>query len=75
MSLISSIVGKCLLRGGLYQLDLNLDAIAFHVDNAGTKRALLKENSYSLWHNKLGHISQERIGEINQKSNFALAGL
>ena len=58
----SSIVGECLLRDGLYQLDLNSDAIAFLVDNAGTKRALMKENS--LWHKRLGHISQERIGRL-----------
>ena len=50
VSLNSSIVGECLLCDGLYQLDLNSDAIAFHVDNAGTKR--------------LGHISQERIGRL-----------
>ena len=64
MSLNSSIVGECLLHDGLYQLDLNSDSIAFHVDNAGTKRALMKENSYSLWHKRLGHISQERIGRL-----------
>ena len=46
VSLNSSIVGECLLRDGLYQLYLNSDAIAFHVNNAGTKRALMKENSY-----------------------------
>ena len=66
VSLNSSIVGECLLRDGLYKLDLNLDAIAFHVDNAGTKGALMKENSYSLWHKRLGHISQERIGRLIQ---------
>ena len=64
MSLNSSIVGECLLRDDFYQLDLNSDAIALHVDNAGTKRALMKEKSYSLWHNRLGHISQERIGRL-----------
>ena len=64
VSLNSSIVGECLLRDGLYQLDLNSDAIAFHVDNEGTKRALMKENSYSLWHKRLGHISQERIERL-----------
>ena len=64
MSLNSSIVCECLLHDGLYQLDLNSDAIAFHVDNAGTKRALMKENSCSLWHKRLGHISQERIGRL-----------
>ena len=37
VSLNSSIVGECFLCDGLYQLDLNSDAIAFHVDNAGTK--------------------------------------
>ena len=74
VSLNSSIVGECLLRDGLYQLDLNSDVIAFHVDNAGTKRALMKENSYSLWHKRLGHISRKNR-KINQKSNFAQTGL
>ena len=70
VSLNSSIVGECLLRDGLYQLDLNSDAIAFHVNNAGTKRALMKENSYSLWHKRLGHISQERIGRLIKSQIF-----
>ena len=70
VSLNSSIVGECLLRDGLYQLDLNSDAIAFHVDNAGTKRDLMKENYYSLWHKRLGHISQERIGRLIKIQNF-----
>ena len=61
VSLNSSIVGECLLRDGLYQLDLNSDTIVFPVDNAGTKRTLMKENSYILWHKRLGHIYQERI--------------
>ena len=64
VSLNSSTVGECLFRDGLYQLDLNSDTIAFHVDNAGTKRSLMKENSYSLLHKRLGHISQERIGRL-----------
>ena len=70
VSLNSSIVGECLLRDGLYQLDLNSDAIAFYVDNEGTKRALMKENSYSLWHKRLGHISQERIGRLIKSQIF-----
>ena len=70
VSLNSSIVGECLLRDGLYQLNLNSDAIAFHIDNAGTKRALMKENSYSLWNKRLGHISQERIGRLIKSQIF-----
>ena len=32
--------------------------------NLGTKRTLIKENSYSLWHRRLGHISKERIQRL-----------
>ena len=70
VSLNSSIVGECLFRDSLYQLDLNSDTIAFHVDNARTKRALMKENSYSLWHKRLGHISQGRICKLIKSQNF-----
>ena len=70
VSLNSSIVGECLLRDGLYQLDLNSDTIVLPVDNAGTKRTLMKENSYSLWHKRLGHISQERIGRLIKSQIF-----
>ena len=70
MSLNSSIVGECLLHDGLYQLNLNSDTIAFHVDNAGTKRTLMNENSYSLWHKRLGHISKERIGRLIKSKMF-----
>ncbi|KAL4335653.1 hypothetical protein GQ457_07G001670 [Hibiscus cannabinus] len=35
-----------------------------HVESRGTKRKLNKENSASLWHKRLGHISKGRIERL-----------
>ncbi|KAL5569428.1 hypothetical protein UlMin_026003 [Ulmus minor] len=35
-----------------------------HVESRGTKRKLNKDNSASLWHKRLGHISKSRVERL-----------
>nr|CAN66083.1 hypothetical protein VITISV_028833 [Vitis vinifera] len=35
-----------------------------HVESRGTKRKLNKDNSASLWHKRLGHISKSRVEQL-----------
>ena len=61
----SQVVGKAVKCDGLYRLSLDSNVFnSLHVQVAGHKRALIKENSYSLWHRRLGHISKERIDRL-----------
>ena len=60
----SNIIGT----GSLYGFDnlylLNIIASYYetlHVSSHGTKRKLTNENSTTLWHKRLGHISKNRI--------------
>ena len=58
----SKVVGTGILIDGLYKLNLHASySESLYVNNLGTKRTLIKENSYSLWHRRLGRISKERI--------------
>ena len=50
---------------GLYKLNLHASYFeSLYVNNLGSKRTLIKENSYSLWYRRLGHISKERIQKL-----------
>lgn len=67
LSLNSNIIGS----GSLSSLDnlYMLDTIAsfnetLHVATHGLKRKLTDENSASLWHKRLGHISKQRIERL-----------
>ena len=61
----SKVVGIGILIDGLYKLNLHVSySESLYVNNLGTKRTLIKENSYSLWHRRLGHISKERIQKL-----------
>ncbi|GMI70291.1 hypothetical protein HRI_000698400 [Hibiscus trionum] len=67
LSLNSSIVGTGYLNA--YDNLYLLDTVAsynetLHVESRGTKRKLNKENSASLWHKRLGHISKGRIERL-----------
>lgn len=60
----SNIIGTGSLSG--YDNLYLLDTIAsfnetLHVASRGTKRKLTNENSATLWHERLGHISKQRI--------------
>ena len=48
----------------LHQLNLSFDTISLNVKNIRTKRTLIKEKSFSLWHECLAHISKERIDKL-----------
>ena len=37
---------------------------SLHTQNRGTKRKLTKQSSAFLWHRRLGHISQRRLGRL-----------
>jgi len=64
----SNIIGTGSVVDSLYRLDLDASHLKFnetlHVDNYGTKRKLINENSSVLWHKRLGHISKERIERL-----------
>ena len=46
---------------GLYHVNLDSNIFnSLHVQIVGTKKALIKKKSFSLWHRCLGHSSQER---------------
>ncbi|KAK9672848.1 hypothetical protein RND81_12G129000 [Saponaria officinalis] len=67
LSLNSNIVGTGSLCGfdNLYMLD-NVSSYSenLHVETRGTKHKFNKENSASLWHKRLGHVSKERIQRL-----------
>jgi len=65
LSYDSKVVGKATKFDGLYRLNLDSNVFnSLHVQCIGTKRAFIKENSFSLWHRRLGHISKERIDRL-----------
>ena len=53
----------------LYKLDINVSHIdeSLHASNCGTKCKLTYENSFILWHKRLGHISKQRIQGLVSK--------
>lgn len=61
----SECVGNGILSDGLYCLNLQSDTTndVMHV-HAGTKRCVMNENSSTLWHRRLGHISINRIKRL-----------
>ena len=62
----SKIIGHGFLSDGLYRLklELNNEYASFHVENSVSKRPRIKDQSYMLWHKRLGHISKERIQRL-----------
>ncbi|KAK9683434.1 hypothetical protein RND81_10G141100 [Saponaria officinalis] len=67
LSLNLNIVGTDSLCGfdNLYMLDnVALYSENLHVESRGTKRKFNKENTASLWHKRLGHVSKERIQRL-----------
>ena len=67
LSINSNVVGTGFLcvYDNLYLLDT---IIAYneslHMESRGTKRKLSKDNSASLWHKRLGHISKTRVERL-----------
>ena len=62
----SEIVGSGILDDGLYKLCLASDNphASLNIVNAISKRPIIKDKSFSLWHKRLGHISKERINRL-----------
>ena len=58
------IVGTALLCNGLYKLNFSSMATSLNVENVGVKRTLIKENSSTLWHKRLGHISKKMMEKL-----------
>jgi len=61
----SKIIGCGQLVDGLYSIELKSDATynSMHV-SVGLKRCIVNEESSMLWHQRLGHISIERIKRL-----------
>jgi transposase InsO family protein len=61
----SDCVGNGILSDGLYCINLQNNATydSMHV-NTGTKRCVINDDSSKLWHQRLGHISIERIKRL-----------
>ncbi|KAL6329562.1 hypothetical protein AAG906_022139 [Vitis piasezkii] len=67
LSINSNVVGTGLLNvyDNLYLLEtVSSYNETLHVESRGTKRKLNKDNSASLWHKRLGHISKSRVERL-----------
>ena len=62
----SNKVGCCYMSNGLYRLCLSPNDIyvAYMAEKVVSKRPLPKEQSYALWHKRLGHISKDRVERL-----------
>ena len=62
----SNKVGCCYMSNGLYRLCLSPNDIyvACKAKKVVSKRPLPKEQSYALWHKRLGHISKDRVKRL-----------
>jgi hypothetical protein len=56
----SNVIGTAVLSNGLYKLNLS----SLNDESFVAKRALLNEESSTLWHKRLGHISKERLERL-----------
>ena len=61
----SDCVGNSILSDGLYRLFLQNDTTynSLHVQTS-IKRCVVNEDSFTLWHQRLGHISIDRIKRL-----------
>jgi len=61
----SRIIGSGALLDDLYYIELQNDAAynSMHV-TVGVKRCVVNEESFMLWHHRLGHISIERVKRL-----------
>ena len=62
----SNKVGCCHMSNGLYRLSLSPNDVyvAYTAEKVVSKRPLPKEESYALWHKRLGHISKDRVERL-----------
>ena len=54
------------MSNGLFRLNLSPDDIyeAYTAEKGVSKRPLPKEESFALWHKRLGHISKNRVERL-----------
>lgn len=57
----SVIVGVALLCDVLYKLNFSSMTASLNVENVDAKITMIKENSSTLWHRRLAHISKKII--------------
>ena len=62
----SNKVGCCYMSNRLYKLCLSPNDIyvTYTAEKVVSKRPLPKEQSYALWHKRLGHISKDRVERL-----------
>ena len=62
----SNKVGCCYMSNGLYRLCLSPNDIyvAYTAEKVVSKRPLPKEQSYALWHKRIGHISKDIVERL-----------
>ena len=66
-TLISQSLLKIVLSYGLHGMNLasiDIYATSYNVEKVVAKRPLIKEQSFILWHKRLGHISKERVERL-----------
>ncbi|TQD95507.1 hypothetical protein C1H46_018863 [Malus baccata] len=61
-----SLIGKAFLSDNLWKLQCTTDKNLLHVLTISTKRMHGSENSFMLWHKRLGHISKDRISQLSK---------
>ncbi|KAF7843938.1 putative ribonuclease H protein At1g65750 family [Senna tora] len=68
----SKMICECILSGGMYKLYSSLKNECLHVESTSAKRSNTKEQSFLLWHKRLGYISRERVDRLikDQGSRF-----
>ncbi|KAF7824088.1 Retrovirus-related Pol polyprotein from transposon TNT 1-94 [Senna tora] len=60
----SEMIGECISSDGLYKLCSSSKNECLHVESTSAKRSNIKEQSFLLWHKRLGHISRERVDRL-----------
>ena len=61
----SNHIGTCILVDGLYRISLQNEATNNYLYvHTGTKRCNINEDSSMLWHQRLGHISIDKIKRL-----------
>ncbi|KAF7833347.1 Retrovirus-related Pol polyprotein from transposon TNT 1-94 [Senna tora] len=61
----SKMIGECILSDGLYKLCSSSKNECLHVENTSAKRSNTKEQSFLLWHKRLGHIKDQVLPSLD----------
>ncbi|TQD69871.1 hypothetical protein C1H46_044597 [Malus baccata] len=63
---LDSVLGTAYLSDNLWCLNCTVESINQHVLNTSTKRMHCSDDSFILWHKRLGHISKERVLKLSR---------